>query len=38
MIMIELDNNPRDLSPVAPYDPAKQSVMYLQSIGVRFRS
>ena len=38
MIMIELNNDPRDLSAVAPYDLAKQSVTYLKSIGVRFRS
>ena len=38
MIMIELDNNPRDLSPVPPRDLAEQSVRYLKSIGVRFRS
>jgi inosose dehydratase len=38
MIMIELDNNPRDLSPTPPFDLAKQSVTYLKSLGVRFRS
>lgn len=38
MIMVELDNNPRDLSPVAPIDLAKESVSYLKSIGVKFRT
>ncbi|HZP05803.1 MAG TPA: sugar phosphate isomerase/epimerase [Terracidiphilus sp.] len=38
MIMVELDNNPRNLSPVPPFDLAKESVSYLKSIGVRFRS
>lgn len=38
MIMVELDNNPRDLSPVSPFDLAQESVSYLKSIGVRFRS
>jgi inosose dehydratase len=38
MIMIELDNNPRDLSPTPPIDLARQSVSYLESIGVKFRT
>ena len=38
MIMIELDNNPRDLSPVPPFDLAQESVTYLKSIGVKFRT
>ena len=38
MIMVELDNNPRDLSPVPPFDLAKQSASYLKSIGIGFRS
>ena len=37
MIMVELDNNPRDPSPVAPHDLAAQSVKYLKSIGVKLR-
>ena len=38
MIMVELDNNPRDMSPVTSHDLAEQSVKYLQSIGVKLRS
>lgn len=38
MIMVELDNNPRDMSPVSPHDLAEQSVKYLKSIGVKLRS
>jgi inosose dehydratase len=38
MIMVELDNNPRNLSPVLPIDLAKESVSYLKSIGVKFRT
>lgn len=38
MIMVELDNNPRDLSPVPPIELCRQSVSYLKSIGVRFRA
>ena len=38
MIMVELDNSPRDMSPVSPHDLAAQSVKYLQSIGVKLRS
>jgi inosose dehydratase len=38
MIMVELDNNPRDLSPVSPIDLVKESVSYLKSIGVKFRT
>jgi inosose dehydratase len=38
MIMVELDNNPRNLSPVSPHDLAEQSVKYLKSIGVKLRS
>jgi inosose dehydratase len=38
MIMVELDNNPHDLSPVPPSELAGQSVKYLKSIGIRFRS
>jgi inosose dehydratase len=38
MIMVELDNNPRDLSPVSPFDLAQESVTYLKSIGVRLRT
>jgi inosose dehydratase len=37
MIMVELDNNPRDPSPVSPHDLAAQSVKYLKSIGVKLR-
>lgn len=38
MIMVELDNNPRDPSPVAPHDLAAESAKYLKSIGVKLRS
>jgi len=38
MIMVELDNTFRDPSPVTPHDLAEQSVKYLKSIGVKFRS
>jgi inosose dehydratase len=38
MIMVELDNNPRDLSPVTPFNLAQESVSYLKSIGVTFRT
>lgn len=38
MIMVELDNNFRDISPTPPYDLARQSANYLKSIGVRFRA
>jgi inosose dehydratase len=38
MIMVELDNNPRSPSPVPPIDLAKESVSYLKSIGVKFRT
>lgn len=38
MIMVELDNNPRDLSPVPPANLVEQSVKYLKSIGVKFRT
>lgn len=38
MIMVELDNNFRDISPTPPYDLARQSMNYLKSIGVRFRT
>ena len=37
MIMVELDNSPRDPSPVSPHDLAAQSVKYLKSIGVKLR-
>jgi inosose dehydratase len=37
MIMVELDNNPRDPSPVSPHDLVAQSVKYLKSIGVKLR-
>jgi inosose dehydratase len=37
MIMVELDNNFRDISPTPPYDLARQSATYLKSLGVRFR-
>jgi inosose dehydratase len=38
MIMVELDNNPRDLSSTPSFDLAKQSATYLKSIGVKLRS
>lgn len=38
MIMVELDNNPRDLSPTPPFELAQESVTYLKSIGVKFRT
>ena len=38
MIMVELDNNFRDPSPVSSHDLAAQSVKYLKSIGVKLRS
>jgi inosose dehydratase len=38
MIMVELDNNFRDISPTPPYDLARQSATYLKSLGVRFRT
>ena len=38
MVMIELDNNPRDPSPVAPAMLARQSRDYLRSLGVQFRA
>jgi inosose dehydratase len=38
MIMVELDNNWRDMSPVSPHDLAAQSVKYLKSVGVSLRS
>lgn len=37
MIMVELDNNPRDLSSTPPFDLAKQSATYLKTIGVKLR-
>ena len=37
MIMVELDNNPRDPSPVSSHDLAAQSVKYLKSVGVKLR-
>jgi inosose dehydratase len=37
MIMVELDNNTRDPSPVSPHDLAAQSAKYLKSIGVKLR-
>jgi inosose dehydratase len=38
MIMVELDNDFRDISPTPPYDLARQSMNYLKSIGVKFRT
>ena len=38
MIMVELDNNFHDPSPVPPFDLASQSVNYLKSIGLKFRT
>jgi inosose dehydratase len=38
MIMVELDNNPRDLSPVPPIELCRQSLTYLKSLGVSFRA
>ena len=37
MIMVELDNNPRNPSPTRPETLAAESQSYLRSIGVRFR-
>lgn len=37
MIMVELDNNSRDLSSTPPFDLAKQSATYLKTIGVKLR-
>jgi inosose dehydratase len=37
MIMVELDNNPRDMSPTPPFDLARQSATYLKKIGVKLR-
>jgi len=38
MVMIELDNDPRDLSPTPPGTLAKESRDYLKSLGVKFRA
>jgi inosose dehydratase len=38
MVMVELDNDWRNLSPTPPADLVKQSRDYLESIGVKFRS
>lgn len=38
MIMVELDNSPRDLSPTPSFELAKQSATYLKTIGVKLRS
>lgn len=38
MVMAELDNNPRDLSPVTPFHLVEQSQAYLKKIGVKFRA
>jgi inosose dehydratase len=38
MIMVELDNNPKDPSPTPPLELVKASKTYLESIGVKFRS
>jgi inosose dehydratase len=38
MIMVELDNNPRDLSPTPPFQLAEESATYLKSIGVKLRT
>jgi len=38
MIMVELDNNPHDLSPVPPHELVVRSVKYLKPIGVKRRS
>jgi len=37
MVMVELDNDPKDISPVPPKNLAAESQVYLKSIGVRFR-
>lgn len=37
MVMVELDNNPQNLSPTPPQTLAAESQAYLRSIGVRFR-
>jgi inosose dehydratase len=37
MVMVELDNDWRNMAPTAPADLVKQSRDYLESIGVRFR-
>jgi inosose dehydratase len=38
MVMTELDNDPKNLSPTPPFDLAQQSRNYLKSIGVQFRA
>lgn len=38
MVMVELDNDWRNMSPTPPADLVKQSRDYLESIGVKFRS
>lgn len=38
MVMVELDNNPRDPDPVSPYHLAEESKKYLESLGVQFRT
>jgi inosose dehydratase len=37
MIMVELDNDPKNISPIPPQKLAEDSQLYLKFIGVRFR-
>lgn len=37
MVMVELDNDPKDISPVPPRNLAAESQVYLKSIGVKFK-
>ena len=38
MVMGELDNDPKDLSPTPPVDLVKKSKVYLETLGVTFRA
>jgi inosose dehydratase len=38
MVMVELDNNPKDISPTPPETLAAESRSYLKTIGVKFRT
>jgi len=38
MVMVELDNDPRDPSPIPPIKLVEQSKAYLETIGVKFRT
>jgi inosose dehydratase len=38
LVMVELDNDPRDPSPTTPVELAKTSKVYLESLGITFRA